>query len=75
VFLDVFGPPQNVQPRYNIAPTTMVDVIRLGDQGREVVKMRWGLVPWFWKKSLKEVTTTFNARAETVAEKLIEPVN
>ena len=30
--------------------------------------MRWGLVPFFWKKSLKEVPATFNARAETVAE-------
>src|SRR5271169_6289941 len=27
------------------------------------------LVPYFWKKSLKEVPATFNARAETVAEK------
>src|ERR1700685_259068 len=27
------------------------------------------LVPYFWKKSLKEMPATFNARAETVAEK------
>ncbi len=31
--------------------------------------MRWGLVPVWWKKPLKEVPATFNARAETVAEK------
>ena len=31
--------------------------------------MRWGLVPFFWKKPLKEVPATFNARAETVHEK------
>ena len=31
--------------------------------------MRWGLPPFFWKKSLKELPATFNARAETVAEK------
>lgn len=31
--------------------------------------MRWGLVPFFWKKPLKDVPATFNARAETVAEK------
>jgi hypothetical protein len=31
--------------------------------------MRWGLVPGWWKKSLKEVPATFNARAETVAAK------
>ena len=31
--------------------------------------MRWGLVPWWWKKKAKEAPATFNARAETVAEK------
>jgi putative SOS response-associated peptidase YedK len=36
---------------------------------RELVSMRWGLPPFFWKKSLKELPATFNARAETVAEK------
>ena len=68
-FLSVFGPPRNLRPRYNIAPTTSVDVVRTGEQGRELVSMRWGLVPFFWKKTLKELPATFNARAETVAEK------
>ncbi len=31
--------------------------------------MRWGFVPFFWKKTLKEVPATFNSRAETVDEK------
>ena len=32
--------------------------------------MRWGLVPRWWNKSLKDVAmATFNARAETVATK------
>jgi putative SOS response-associated peptidase YedK len=31
--------------------------------------MRWGLVQGWWKKSLKEVPATFNARSDTVAEK------
>ncbi len=45
-------------------------MVRLDREGRrELVPMRWGLVPYFWKKSLKEVPATFNARAETVAEK------
>ncbi len=47
----------------------MIDVIRKADGGRELVSMRWGLVPVWWKKPLKEVPATFNARAETVAEK------
>jgi putative SOS response-associated peptidase YedK len=29
--------------------------------------MRWGLVPYWWKKPLKQVPATFNARAESVA--------
>jgi putative SOS response-associated peptidase YedK len=44
--------------------------VRLDREGRrELVTMRWGLVPYFWKKTLKEVPATFNARAESVAEK------
>ena len=31
--------------------------------------MRWGLVPFFWKKTLKDLPATFNARAETVTER------
>ena len=31
--------------------------------------MRWGLVPSWWKKPLRDLPSTFNARAETVAEK------
>jgi putative SOS response-associated peptidase YedK len=69
-FLSVFGPPQNVQARYNIAPTTWVDVVRPTAEGeRELVRMRWGLVPAWWKRPLKELPATFNARGETVVDK------
>ena len=34
-----------------------------------MMPMRWGLVPSWWKKKAKEAPATFNARAETVAEK------
>jgi putative SOS response-associated peptidase YedK len=63
--LDV--PAQNIQPRYNICPTTPVDVVVSSDRKRSIVPMRWGLVPIWWKKALKEMPATFNARAETVA--------
>jgi putative SOS response-associated peptidase YedK len=62
-------PPRNLRPRYNIAPTTAIDVVRLADTGPELVPMRWGLIPSWWKKTAKEVPSTFNARAETVAQK------
>jgi putative SOS response-associated peptidase YedK len=62
-------PARNLRPRYNIAPTTAIDVVKLADAGRELVPMRWDLIPGWWKKTAKEVPSTFNARAETVAEK------
>ncbi|MFN9544061.1 MAG: 3-methyl-2-oxobutanoate hydroxymethyltransferase, partial [Alphaproteobacteria bacterium] len=39
------------------------------DGGHMLARMRWGLVPPWWKKPLRELPATFNARAETVAEK------
>ena len=33
-FLNLFGTPRNLHPRYNIAPTTNVDVVRLDVEGR-----------------------------------------
>jgi putative SOS response-associated peptidase YedK len=69
-FLSLLGTPRNLRPHYNIAPTMTVNMVRLDRDGRrEMVSMRWGLVPYFWKKNLKEAPATFNARAETVAEK------
>lgn len=61
----------NLEPRYNVCPTQKIDVITQfkGEKQRSLSQMRWGLVPFFWKKTLKELPATFNARAETVAEK------
>ena len=59
----------DVQPRYNIAPTQYVAAIRNGEEEqRELVKLRWGLVP-FWAKDPSIGNRMINARAETVAEK------
>jgi putative SOS response-associated peptidase YedK len=62
-------PAINLRPCYNIAPTTTADVVRLADTGPELVPMRWGLIRCWWKKTAKEVPSTFNARAETVEQK------
>jgi putative SOS response-associated peptidase YedK len=60
----------NLQPRFNVCPTTTIDAVVETDGKRELVGMRWGLVPSWWSKPLKELRlATFNARAETVAEK------
>ena len=63
-------PARNTQARYNVCPTTGIDTIVSSDDKRLLVPMRWGLVPSWWSKPLKELKlATFNARAETVAEK------
>lgn len=53
--------------RFNIAPTVQVPVVRRGDDGREIVAMRWGLVPG-WARDMKGPLLN-NARADSVAEK------
>jgi putative SOS response-associated peptidase YedK len=63
-------PTSNLQPRYNICPTTTIDAVVPHFDKRELVPMRWGLIPNWWSKPIKEMKlATFNARAETVAEK------
>lgn len=57
---DLIGQPRNLAPRYNIAPTTRIEVIRHGAGGKELVPMRWGLVPLWWKKPLKALQELFN---------------
>lgn len=49
--------------RYNIAPTQDVAVIRQTDAGRELSRMRWGLVP-SWADDPKIGYKMINARSE-----------
>jgi putative SOS response-associated peptidase YedK len=65
------GAARNIEPRYNIAPTTNIDTIISTAEGLQFAPMRWGLIPAWWKKTAKEAPATFNARAEGVAE---EPI-
>jgi putative SOS response-associated peptidase YedK len=52
---------------WNVAPQTFQPVVRLNhDTGeREIVMMRWGLIP-YWAKDLKIGLRTINAKAETI---------
>src|SRR2546423_1775052 len=60
----------NLQPRFNACPTDPADTIVDHDGRRELVEMRWGLVPFWWSKALKELPlATFNARVDTVTTK------
>lgn len=77
----LISPPEDVQalfgvadvdafpPRYNIAPTEPVLIVRNGQRGaRELSLVRWGLIP-SWVKDPAQFSTLVNARAESVAEK------
>lgn len=60
--------PQNLAPRYNIAPTQPVAVVVQVDGERQLDAFHWGLIP-FWAKEKKIGNRMINARGETVAEK------
>jgi putative SOS response-associated peptidase YedK len=57
-------------PRYNIAPTQPVPVIRQNPKkpARELSLVRWGLIP-SWGKDPSIAAKMINARAETAATK------
>ncbi len=57
-----------LRPRYNIAPTQDVPVVRSSGGGREWAQLRWGLIP-SWAKDPSMGSRMINARSETVAEK------
>jgi putative SOS response-associated peptidase YedK len=68
--LTMAAPPHNLRPRYNVCPTDPVDTVIEEEGRRELVPMRWGLIPRWWSKTIKDVKmATFNARAETVEAK------
>jgi putative SOS response-associated peptidase YedK len=61
--------PPDLAPRYNIAPTQQVPIVRQNAVGtRELVEVRWGLVPR-WAKDPSIGARLINARAETAAER------
>jgi len=55
-------------PRYNIAPTSPVPVVKATAHGRVITLHHWGLIP-SWAKDPAMGGRLANARAETVAEK------
>lgn len=62
--------PEVVPPRYNIAPTQPVAIVRLNPdrQQRELAYVNWGLIP-SWADDPDIGNRMINARAETAAEK------
>jgi putative SOS response-associated peptidase YedK len=63
-----YGEQPNFPPRYNVAPTQPIPVVRLVDGRRTFGLLRWGLIP-SWVKDPRGFSLLINARAESVLEK------
>jgi putative SOS response-associated peptidase YedK len=66
----LFGYPEqpNFPPRYNVAPTQPVPVVRHVEGRRQFALVRWGLIP-SWVKDPKTFALLINARGESLNDK------
>ena len=63
-----FDETADYRPRWNAAPTSQLPVVISNLRQRTLTLMRWGLVP-AWAKDIKIGHSTFNARAEDIANR------
>ncbi len=69
-FRRLFGYPQepSFPPRYNVAPTQPVPIVRMVEGERQFALVRWGLIP-SWVKDPRNFSLLVNARVESVNDK------
>ena len=58
----------NFPPRYNVAPTQPVPIVRLMEGNRRFALVRWGLLP-AWVKDPRTFSLLINARGESINDK------
>jgi putative SOS response-associated peptidase YedK len=58
----------NFPPRYNVAPTQPVPIVRMVEGKRQFALVRWGLIP-AWVKDPRGFTLLVNGRGESVNDK------
>jgi putative SOS response-associated peptidase YedK len=58
----------NFPPRYNVAPTQPVPIVRVSEGQRQFALVRWGLIPT-WVKDPRDFALLINARGESVNDK------
>jgi putative SOS response-associated peptidase YedK len=58
----------NFPPRYNVAPTQPIPIVRLLDGKRSYALMRWGFLP-AWVTDPRTFSLLINARGESVLDK------
>src|SRR5215469_1339273 len=54
-----------LSPRYNIAPSQQIPIVRQDDGRRTITVARWGLVP-SWAEDASPGNRLINARSETI---------
>src|SRR4030088_973438 len=69
-FRRLFGYPEqpNFPPRYNVAPTQPVPIVRVVEDARQFALVRWGLIPP-WVKDPRQFSLLINARGESANDK------
>src|SRR6185312_2232425 len=63
-----YGEQPNFPPRYNVAPTQPIPVVRIDNGQRSFALVRWGLIP-SWVQDPRKFSLLINARAEAVLDK------
>jgi len=58
----------NFPPRYNVAPTQPIPIVRLEQGARRFALVRWGLIPG-WVEDPKKFSLVINARSDNVTTK------
>ena len=58
----------NFPPRFNIAPTQPIPIVRLFEGRQQFALVRWGLIPG-WVKDPRDFSLLFNARGESVLDR------
>jgi putative SOS response-associated peptidase YedK len=58
----------NFPPRYNVAPTQPIPIVRLHEGQRQFALVRWGLIP-SWVKDPKAFSLILQARSDGVLDK------
>lgn len=67
-YFDIHDPRiDSLAPRYNVAPTTPIAIVRDTGEARIAETATWGFTP-SWAKALDDGPRPINARCETVAE-------
>jgi len=58
----------NFPPRYNVAPTQPIPIVRVFEGRRQFALVRWGLIP-AWVKDPKTFSLVLQARSDSVLDK------